>query len=240
MNNSNQKNVHYSLSACNLMPHPDAVDVAVFADGFKSSSVNNQLQKLLDNDVWTQNRIKEMQSKAFGPKKYDKDAMDGAPEGYKAYDADAVGDGIAVLRKVDVPPADTLEEVWPGRVVRHMYNYGNTLFVCTDAGVYYTRDGETYQQICVGGDCEPEDVPEGEDEGEGDGGDEEDLDVPATPYAAYDGSGTAGASDGEDGSQEDEPPDEEPEDEEPEDEYGAFDVYAAGGFAFAAMDDGIY
>ena len=90
------------------MPHPEGAEVASLANGFKSSSVNNQLQKLIDNDIWTQNRIKEMQARAFGPKKYDKDKMDKAPAGYKAYDFSSVGDELAVLRKVEVDPASTL------------------------------------------------------------------------------------------------------------------------------------
>ena len=131
MNNNIQKNVHYSLSACNLMPHPDGVEVGTNADGFKSSSVNNQLQKLVDNDLWTQNRIKEMQSRAFGPREYDKDVMDKAPNGYKAYDSSMVGDGLAVLRKVEAPPQSTLEKIWSDHSVRCMYNHGNTFFVGT-------------------------------------------------------------------------------------------------------------
>lgn len=157
MNNNIQKNVHYSLSACSQMPHPDGVEVASLADGFKSSSVNNQLQKLVDNDLWTQNRIKELQARAFGPKKYDRQRMDAAPDGYKAYDASSVEDGFTVFRKVEADPASTLENVWPGRVVHCMYNYGNTFFVGTDGGLFYTMNGEEYRMICVGGECEPED-----------------------------------------------------------------------------------
>jgi hypothetical protein len=70
MNNINKKNKIFSLSVSSEVPNKNTSEVTVKNNQIIYTSINNNLQKLVDNDIFIEKELKKEKQYQIGPKTY--------------------------------------------------------------------------------------------------------------------------------------------------------------------------
>ena len=102
MNNFAVKNVINNLEKNKDMPYRETNDVSLKANQIIYTSVNNNFQKMVNNDLYIQKQLLNKSNYAEGPRISSDDEVENAEDGYKVWNPDISDEhtgSISVLRK---------------------------------------------------------------------------------------------------------------------------------------------
>ena len=136
MNNINQKNEIYAQKRYSGLPYkyPENIHYG-YSQNINSTIFNNTLQQLLDNDLYTENAIRDYSTSQVGPKTPDYDIVYNAYDGYKVLSDD--GTNFFVFRKEEEQFGKQISCLIENQDIRFSFIFKNTLFVGTSYSLQY-------------------------------------------------------------------------------------------------------
>jgi len=140
MNNLVKKNIIYSLSSNYDMPYDTEEDISLKANQIIYTSINNNFQKLVDNDLYTEKRLLDRYNYPIGPEAYSDSRVSSSPDGYKIWDG-MKADTLSILHKHENDISSTVYKLeYPSGKVNFFYENGGYM-AGTNTGLYVSKNG---------------------------------------------------------------------------------------------------
>lgn len=114
MNNFQAKTIVYNKTKNNEIPYKDANDISLKANQIIYTSVNNNFQKMVNNDLYIQKKLLNKQNYTVGPKVSSDIIIKNASNGYKVWDPSIKESSSTLLKiyqKEEIPVVSTLTSV---------------------------------------------------------------------------------------------------------------------------------
>lgn len=143
MNNIVAKNIINGVVSKNDLPYGRLDNVGIRYNQIVSESVNDGFNKLVENDLFIERQLNDVNNYEKGPKMYDEQAMKFGPHGMKMWNEGLLSSPdtqISILHKYIFPVSATLSASNLHSQVNFIQRIGGTTVVGTDDGLYTQSD----------------------------------------------------------------------------------------------------
>lgn len=139
MNNIVAKNIINGVVSKNDLPYGRPDDVGIRYNQIVSESINDGFNKLVENDLFIERQLNDVNNYEKGPKTYDEQTMKFGPHGTKLWNEGLLSGPdtqISILHKYIFPVSATLSVSNLQSQVNFIQRIGGTTVVGTDDGLY--------------------------------------------------------------------------------------------------------
>lgn len=139
MNNIVAKNIINGVVSRNDLPYSRPGEVGVRYNQTVSESINDSFNKLVENDLFIERQLNDVNNYEKGPKTYSEQLMRFGADGTKTWNDDLLDSPdtqISILHKYVLPVSSTLSASNVESRVNFIRRAGNVTFVGTDDGLY--------------------------------------------------------------------------------------------------------
>jgi hypothetical protein len=137
MNNINKKNKIFSLSVASDVPNKNTSEVTVKNNQIIYTSINNNLQKLVDNDIFIEKELNKEKIYQTGPKFYSENEISTYVNGYKMWNKNIKSpEPLSILHKINYELDDTIIDSEIKNNVNFIVDIGDECLVGTNSGIY--------------------------------------------------------------------------------------------------------
>jgi ligand-binding sensor domain-containing protein len=152
MNNINKKNKIFSLSVSSDVPNKNTSEVTIKNNQIIYTSVNNNLQKLVDNDIFIEKELKKEKQYQIGPKPYLENKLSSYVNGYKMWNKNfKSSEPLSILHKINYKLDDSIINTQINSNVNFIVDIGNERLVGTNSGLYALDNDNNITDTIISG-----------------------------------------------------------------------------------------
>lgn len=140
MNNLNQKNIILGFTSLTELPYKKITNTV---NQFTNIDINANFRQLVDNDLFISKKIESEINFYAGPKSYNNDELETAPDGYKVWSEDIREGNATVYRKINNALSTSIKQIYD-KPVNFLKKLGDTVYVGTDTGLCTLYDEFDY------------------------------------------------------------------------------------------------
>lgn len=152
MNNINKKNKIFSLSVSSEVPNKNTSEVTVKNNQIIYTSINNNLQKLVDNDIFIEKELNKERFYQIGPKTYLENELSSQVNGYKMWNKNIKSpEPLSILHKINYELDDTIIDTEIKSNVNFIVDIGNERLIGTNSGLYTLDNDNNITDTIISG-----------------------------------------------------------------------------------------